>query len=158
MSSTVYLIDTGALIHMHMHYPIERFPGVWDRMGDLIEERRLYLHRQVYEEIKVRGAGSCYRWKQTLPNHCILEIDGFQGNFVTRMGDEYPYLKDMFTRTENKDKADPWLVAAGAVYSWCVVSHERNKEWGILDLCRKFNVSVTDSFGIMDREDWRFLK
>ncbi|MCC6705020.1 MAG: DUF4411 family protein [Thermomicrobiales bacterium] len=156
MKKRIYCLDTSVIINMHRDFKIERFPGLWGKLDDLIEDGRLFIHRQVYEELQAKGTESCLRWKNSLPKRCVIEMDGFQGAIVGQITSDHAYLRSYYVQPENKNKADLFLVAIGKLNHWCVVSDEGKKEWKIPDICKKYNVECLDKWGLMEAEDWTF--
>lgn len=156
MTRRVYCIDTSVIINMHRDFRIDRFPSIWGKVSELIAEQRLFVHRQVFEEIQSKGTGACLQWKRSLPRECIIEMDDAQNAFIARMASEHAYLFDLFTKPEYEKKADPFLVAMGHLNGWCVVSDEGKKDWKIPSLCRRYGVDCVDKWGLMETEDWHF--
>jgi hypothetical protein len=157
LSDRTYCIDTSTVIHLMRDQPPEFFPGLWARIDGLIEERRFLVHRQVYEEIVAKGDGRSLEWKKKLPRHCIVEIDNAQGAFITRMGAEHRYLKDLYEQPAYQNKADPFLIALGYTRGCHVVTEEsKTKEWRIPDVCQQYGIECVDRWGMMRLEGWTF--
>lgn len=156
MSDRTYCIDTSSVISLMKQQPPEFFPGLWTRVGELIEDHRLLVHRQVYEEITAKGDEKCLQWKKQLPKHCIVEIDNTQGAFITRLGAEHRYLKHLYAQPEYETKADPFLIALGFTQGCCVVTAEGPKEWKIPDICQRYGIECIDKWGLMRLEGWTF--
>ncbi len=157
MSDRTYCIDASSIISLMKQQPPEFFPGLWARIDDLIEDHRLLVHRQVYEEITAKGDERCLEWKKQLPKHCIVEIDSEQGGFISRVGAEHRYLKDLYAQPVYATKADPFLIALGFTRGCHVVTEEsKTKEWRIPDVCRRYGVECVDRWGLFRLEGWSF--
>ncbi len=157
MSDRTYCIDASSIIHLMRDQPPEFFLGLWTRIDGLIDEHRLLVHRQVAEELLSRGNDSCLEWRKRLPKYCIIEIDNEQGAFVSRMGAEFRYLKDLYAKPEYASKADPFLIALAHTRGCHVVTEEsKSKEWRIPDVCRRYGVECVDRWDLMRLEGWTF--
>jgi len=53
--TTHYCIDTSALVDLGRYYPSQRFPSLWDRLGDLADRAVLIAPDIVYTELE-RGS------------------------------------------------------------------------------------------------------
>ena len=50
-NQVVYSLDTSSLIEAYrILYPMENFPSLWDKIGELIRNNRLKMSEPVFEE------------------------------------------------------------------------------------------------------------
>lgn len=47
-----YVIDSSSLIDLKRKYPVDVFPGVWEKIDDLIVSNRLIAPEEVFNEIE----------------------------------------------------------------------------------------------------------
>ena len=105
MTLTVYVIDTSSLIGLNKHNPIDVYPGVWDRMDQLVRKERLFAPREVYDEIS-RGDDQLFEWSKGRTGMFVYPTEA-QIRIVKEILAEYPSLIGM-NKTYN---ADPWVIA-----------------------------------------------
>lgn len=59
-----------------------------------------------------------------------------------QIADDFPFLFDL-TGTRNPDPADPWLIAAGRILGWTVITDERKTSTRrIRYVCRQQSIQV----------------
>lgn len=51
MTDNCYIIDTSSLIELNKHNPMDVYPGVWQRIEQLINTGRLLAPKEVFYEI-----------------------------------------------------------------------------------------------------------
>ena len=151
-----YCIDSNAIIIMNRHMPRDVYEGPWAALEQLVRSGRLYMPREVYEELRIID-DYCAPWAKSMdgfvvdPNEdeiaCVLEIATAHPKWVQ----------------EQRNRADPWLVAHGKVHQRIVVSDEKMAGPGALEMNLKIpNVASEHSVECITlvelarREQWRF--
>jgi hypothetical protein len=115
-----YLIDCDAIAHLDGAAHCSTTLG---GLKKLVAAGILKTVEQVYDELR--------RWphiqnefkpikKQFLCNQYTPEIAAVAG----QIADDFDFLFDL-TGVRNPDPADPWLIAAGKVLGWTVITDER---------------------------------
>ncbi len=59
--STIYCIDTSALVDLKLWYRMSTFPSLWHNLGELVKDERLISAYQVLEELKEKD-DELLRW------------------------------------------------------------------------------------------------
>jgi hypothetical protein len=154
-TSPVYCIDTSSLIGAFVrHYPQSSFPGFWREFEQLIDAGRVFSPRAVYDELKDRN-DDLTAWAK---NHDTIFLPPSVDTmvFVGNIGVHFPQT---LTTTIAANKADPWLVAFGAVKSWTVVTEERGSSREIPtipQMCRRYGVQCVALVDVIKAEKWVF--
>src|SRR6476661_6690601 len=144
-TGTVYCIDACSIIYFFDHFPKDIFNTLHDRVSDLLDQRRLLVHRLVKSEIAHWNVDA-YAWCQSVPDRNLIDIDNEQGKFISRLELELPDYAAQFTHVEYQTKADPFLVACGHNHGFTVVTEEKNKPARIPFLCDHFGVDCIKLF------------
>jgi hypothetical protein len=51
----IYVFDSGPWIVLLEHFYPKRFPTLWERVAQLIHDKRIISVREVYHEVEERG-------------------------------------------------------------------------------------------------------
>lgn len=154
----MYVIDTSVISALHRNYFRSRFPSLWKRFDDMIEEGRFTSVRETLRELDDRG-GESFEWATNHPNLFVVP-DPKEGVFVARI-----YAKEHFQANIEKQKilrggrnADPFLIARAASIGATVLTMEQFKPNGakIPNICDHFKVPCLDLRGFMEKEEWIF--
>lgn len=71
---TQYTIDTNVIVDMNRDMPRDVWLGVWDSVERLIADRRAFMPRQVFEELK--GVDDdCAPWARDQPGFVVEATD-----------------------------------------------------------------------------------
>ena len=54
-----YVFDSNIFINLQRRQPIDIFPSLWNRIGDLMDEGTIISSQEVYDEIINQGFGIC---------------------------------------------------------------------------------------------------
>ena len=161
----IYLLDTNTFLTPYLnYYPIDLFPGFWDSLADKIQEGLIVILDEVKNEI-VKSSRSkedlLSQWikNQTVANknvikHTTPEIVTKYQEIIEILGTDprYNHFKAVKKWSE---VADPWIVAASAVYGYTIVTFEKYVDLvpsnpcskpKIPNLAQEFNVRVIDLF------------
>lgn len=140
----MYLIDCDAIAHLD---GTAHCDAVMRRLKELVVAGTLRTVEQVYDELR--------RWphlqaefkaikKQFLIDQYTPEISALAG----QIADDFEFLFDL-TGTRNPDPADPWLIAAGKVLGWTVITDERKASTKRIPyVCRQQSLQVRCINGI----------
>lgn len=150
-----YCIDTSCFVNMVKNQPIDLFPGLWGNLQSMVEQRTLLIHRMVREEVLVKDDEAA-AWIKQIPLDLLVEIDGDQTAFITRMSSEWKHLAHLYQQPAYEKKADPFLIAMAAVYGYYVVTDEGPKEWHIPDICSRYDISVLKLLPFIRKMNWSF--
>jgi hypothetical protein len=151
----MYIFDKNVFISLGHYYP-GRFPTIWGRIGELVDNGKLRSVREVRREIETNCPFKYIaQWVQ---DHSYI--------FMMPTEAELMIVRDIFrseqyrglVRRQNIIRglpvADPFIVAAGKFYEALVVTQELLLSGAarIPTLCQKLEVRCTDLEGFLEEE------
>ena len=156
MPSSIYCIDTSSIISWYVErYPPIIFPGVQQRLEDLIAVGRLRAPKAVYDEIKPGDA--CHKWAKSQTALFVEESSSVQTIVKQLMATHHDPKKPL----KGINGADPFVIAMArdGGPSWTVVSDEHpgsieNRK--IPFVCSQENVACITFLQLMSAEGWQF--
>jgi hypothetical protein len=117
----VYCIDTSALIAAWQErYPPENFPGFWQHMDALIDERRLVAPTEVLTETGKRS-DELHRWLAER-KHMFRELEDEIQIAAAGVLAQFPRLVG---ERKLRTSADPFVIALGQVAGLQIVTDEK---------------------------------
>lgn len=158
MTGVIYSIDTSALLHgWHRAYPPKRFPALWTKLDDLIEEGRLLATIEVLNELE-KKADDAFLWARARKATLFREIDDDVQDAVVGLMQTYPKLVDT---AKGKSGGDPFVIAQAlsAKPRHTVVTQEAGgsaKQPNIPWVCQEIGVLSINLLAMIDQEDWVF--
>lgn len=155
----VYILDTCSFIVLGHYFP-ERFPSLWQRLGELVSDGRLVSVREVRRELSTQA---------TKP-HLIDWIGANRTIFLVPSTEESEFVQAIFSTAHFRQLvrrksiltgspvADPFVIASAKVRNGCVVTEETDTANAVRipSICRHFGIRCTNLEGMMEREGWRF--
>jgi hypothetical protein len=150
-----YCIDSSCFIDMSIHQPLDIFEGLWKNLLDMVDAGELLIHRLVREEV-MRKDDSAAEWMKKVQLESLVDVDEDQSAFITQMATDYKYMAHLFQQREYRLKADPFLVALGAIVGCPVVTNEGKQEWRIPDLCNRYAVVPMNHIDFIREMGWKF--
>jgi hypothetical protein len=148
-----FCADTSALIAAwNERYPPDHFPGLWDKIGDLIKEGRLFAPDEVRNELRKRSV-ELATW-----------LEAFDEFFYPTTEDiliEVAFTLQQFPKLVMEHKvafaADPFVIAL-ATLERCVVLTEEGpgseKRPKIPFVCRTKDVECSTLLELIRAEGW----
>lgn len=103
-SSTIYVIDTSALVDLRLEYPHRTFARLWQRFADLAAAGRLVAPEEVHHEINRRD-DELKAWAAGVDGLFRAPDDGFM-DCLARVVRDHPGLVDLGRLYD----ADAWVV------------------------------------------------
>jgi len=163
MTSNCYIIDTSSLIELNKHNPMDVYPGVWEKIEQLINSNRLVAPKEVFNEIK-QTDDSLFAWSKT-QSKMFIEPAIRQIEIVKDILDKYPSL----IKIDRRYDADPWVIALAIelitkpqqplfTIRRIVVTEEklRGNKIKIPLVCEKFTIESIDIIDMFRVEGWKF--
>jgi hypothetical protein len=109
-NSNIYFIDTSALVRIFRLYPGDLVDPIWEKMEELFLNGMMFSHRFVYEEITTDSKKPDLLSKKIAPLQAYFKPISFeQAQIVSGIIKSFPNLIDS---KNERDEADPWLIAA----------------------------------------------
>ncbi len=155
----IYVVDTSSIQQMFGCYSRKRFPSLWSRFDELVNNGAITSIRHVKREIENRDKHNgeldwVSRYKELFPN---------------LTADETKFLRDIFAvprfqhtvpndiRDENA-QADPFLIAKAKAIEGMVVTQERERgnRVRIPSICKYFDIRYGTLDDLMALENWSF--
>ncbi len=136
----IYVVDTCSFTTLHKTYPRDVFPGVWDKVTELIESGRLISVDEVLHEI-TRQDDLLAKWAKTKKEIFVPLTEEVQ--------DAAKYIVNRFVKIldfkKNKSGADPFVIGLARIRPEAVVVTEEKYSGGpdkhkIPDICDALNI------------------
>lgn len=155
----IYSFDTSSLVAAWCErYPIDNFPGFWERLEELIESGDAIASREVLLEVKRRD-DKLHKWCSAR-SAMFIEVDEPCQDRVTEIMAAYPRFVD--TRT-GKNSGDPFVIALARLQTpaLTVITEENGgsaSRPAIPFVCAVEKIPVMNLLSLIQRHGWRFMK
>lgn len=156
MTAVTYSVDTSALIDgIERFYPIRNFPNFWRHMDDLIDQGRLRVSEEAWNEA-ISVDAPLREWcedKGARRDRCIYPTIDEVAAIAGDIGTEYPN----WIRQGKKNGADPFVIAVAEHESYTVISGETNggpSKPKIPYVCAQRGVPHGRLVDLIRSEDW----
>lgn len=163
MTHNYYIIDTSSLIELNKHNPMDVYPGVWQKMEQLIKDGRLLAPKEVFHEIS-NIDDQLNSWTK-YQNELFVEPTPMQIKIVKDILEKFPALIDI----NRKYDSDPWVIALTVelinnpqmkliTIKHIVVTEEklRGNRIKIPFVCQEYKIESLDIIGMFREEGWKF--
>jgi len=160
MNSNIYFIDTSALVSMFRFHPNDLIDSIWEKVEELFLNGMMFSHRFVYDEITTDSKKPDMLSKKITPLQTYFKPVSFeQAQIVSNIIKRFPGLIDS---NNEKDQADPWLIAAGILEQKQLSLFNPNKKIFIVSEVSESEEnripSVSKSFGLSHLNLARFYR
>jgi hypothetical protein len=142
---------------LERYYFEEAFPGIWQKVAELIGSGRFFISEEVYEEAK-KKAGVVKAWCESdTTGLLIVPTDGAVAREVQAVLKGTPKL---VMNMKGRNRADPFVSAVARIRSATVVTGEGSD--GTEDrpkipyVCTKLAIPCTRFTELIRSEGWRF--
>ena len=151
-----YSLDTSALLDgWRRYYAPDVFPGVWERLDELIRDGRLRASDEVFREIQKKD-DEVTKWVRERKGLLFVEADDELQVALRVIMRDHPKLVD--TRS-GRSAADPFVIALARIANCAVVTGERathsSSRPNIPDVCRAIGECLS-LLELLRREGWSF--
>jgi hypothetical protein len=156
-STPTYSVDTSALLDGLERYYFEvSFPGIWEKVDQLIADGRFFISEEVYDEAKKR-TGVVRAWcDRDKSGKLIVPTDGAVTREVKAILADTPRL---VMTLKGRNRADPFVIALAKVRGATAVTGEGDdgteKHPKIPYVCAKRGVICTRFTALIRDEGWR---
>jgi Domain of unknown function (DUF4411) len=154
----LYSVDTSALLDgLERYYAEDVFPGIWEKVWDLVAGGRFFVSEEVWEEAqKKTGVVKAWCEKDTTGN-LIVRTDGTITREVKSILAGTP---KMVMNMKGRNRADPFVVAVARLRGATVVTGEGSDGTEgrpkIPYVCSKLAVPCKRFTELIRGEGWRF--
>jgi len=154
VSTYKYAVDTCSFTQLGRSYPPDVFPGVWEKVEQLISDQVLCSSEEIYIEI-VAEDDALADWAKKRKQI-----------FLPTNEDVQRYVKDILQTHSNllelkinKSGADPFLIAMAMLHKCAVVTEEKPsggpERSKIPDVCRAYAIECIKVLEMLKREGLR---
>jgi hypothetical protein len=158
MGLPLYSVDTSALIDgLERYYFEDSFPGIWDKVSELVAAGRFFISEEVWEEAK-KKTGVVKSWcDRDTTGKLIVPTDGAVTREVQTILKGTPR---MVMSLKGRNRADPFVVAVARLRGATAVTGEGDngteKHPKIPYVCDKLAIPCTRFTELIRSEGWRF--
>jgi Domain of unknown function (DUF4411) len=154
----VYSLDTSGLIDgLERNYPPTAFPGLWQRVDDLIAEGRLLLSEEVVVEATKKDLAAKTWCDARDKSQFMVPTDAMIASLVKGILTDYPKLVKALA---NRNRADAFVIAVAMSKGAIVVTGEgpdgTDNRPKIPYICRQRKVVCIRFVELILREKWTF--
>lgn len=150
-----YCFDTSALLQCWArYYPVDVFPGLWDRLDGMIEGGEILCPDEVGREIAKKDDG-LNEWVKLRPQ-LLVALDDETQRTTAEVLRAFP---ELVKELSGRNQADPFVVALAHVRSLIVVSEEKGGSPSrprIPMVCQHFEVACMDVVTFIRDRGWTF--
>lgn len=163
MSKNFYIIDSCSLVDLNRHNPLDVFPSLWSKIGELINSGMMISHIEVFNEVSQQDDNLC-KWLKKYKN-MFSNFSEKQAEIVKQILKKYP----SFVKTDKRYDADPWLIALAKeikdspqktlfTIKRLIVTEEslRGNKIKIPFICNDFGVECINRVEMFRQENWKF--
>lgn len=153
----LYSVDTSALIDgLERYYPEDAFPALWQRVDELIAERRFFISEEVWEEIQTKDA-VVRAWSKGRRDRLVVPTDATVAKEVQRILVNHERL---VMNMKGRNRADPFVIAVAGMRNALVVTGEANDGTAerpkIPFVCRQLGIDCVRFLDLIKLEGWKF--
>ena len=163
----IYCIDTSALIDLDRLYPKNTFPTLWEKLEELIRDKRLISSIKVLVELSAR-TDDIYVWAKKHKQMFKRQNSKRHIDIIKEILRKHPTLVD---EKKEREDADPFLVALALTQKrigpedlfrkseWVVITQEkpsRGSRVKIPDVCKYYGIKCTSIVEFLKMEQWKF--
>jgi len=157
-----YCFDTSSFITAWQSlYPPQIFPGIWGKLGELIDEGAIIIPDLVLYEIEQQedDLSDWVKEKPQMVYSSTLEIQTKASEIINT-----PQFNFASSPT-NANQADPFVIATAAVLNITVVTEEAyqnnfpplgGKVLKIPRICEHYGIDCLSFIGVLKAEKWEF--
>ncbi len=149
-----YVLDTCAIIDLWHRYPAQTFESLWKRIDRLSTEGRLVCPGQVLSELR-RKDDEPAEWLEKRRSLLVVREEATIWNLAQRIVSSNSGLVDV---SKTSPQADPFVIALAKHRGWTVVTSERTKGFGVVNIpsvCRKETVPCLTLLEFFAKEGWQ---
>lgn len=151
------MLDTSAFINgWRHHYRLPVFGGVWDALGDAMDDGVVASPSEVLVELGKKAGDPLYEWAT---DHRVAFVPP-EATWIAHFGSIEAYAPHWF-KGSGRDEADPFVVAMGLVCGSPVVTYEgqlfsgnpasvRTQNRAMPHVCAQAGVAVATMFDVLD--------
>lgn len=141
-----YVFDTNIFIILQRRQPIDIYPSLWSKIGELMADGTIISSQEVYDEIAV-GGDDLEKWAK-VRKECFLPSEVPIQETVREILQSHRGLVEGGSK---KNSADPFVIALARNNRCKVVTEEvrthNSSAPKIPDVCEAYNIECIDFVG-----------
>ena len=141
-----YVFDTNIFINLQRRQPIDIYPSVWEKIGELMRNGTIVSSLEVYDEINV-GGDALVAWAKAHQEFFLPSEVTIQQKARTILQTH----RGLVEGGKKKNSADPFVIALAQEKQCQVVTEEiRTRSMDspkIPDVCDVYNIECIDFVG-----------
>lgn len=152
-----YCIDSCIFIDLNNLMPRDVWPSIWEAIEDLIASGQAFTCREVKTEIDKKD-DELKAWLKAQPKGFVMHPSDQENQVVVDIVNRYPGWVQ-----QQKNAADPWLVAHAHVHGRTLVTSERFKgptpveaNMKIPQVANEYGVQWLSLNDLARQEGWKF--
>lgn len=135
-----YVFDSNIFINLERLQPIDVYPSVWNKIGELMDDGTIISSQEVYEEILV-GDDYLSTWAKQRQKYFLPTDEKIQ--IVVR--DILSRYRGLVEGGKKRNNADPFVIAVAQLNKCTVVSEEAKSNNSdspkIADVCEYLGIT-----------------
>lgn len=156
----MYVFDTNSLSIILKHYYPERFPSLWVKLNEMLQNEDIKLVRESFNEImelnaKDRPAEWAQENRKLFSTPSVEELEFVNEIFTVA---HFQQLIERKKILSGRPAADPFVIARAKIENAIVVTEElyKDKAAKIPNVCEHFAIECINLEDFMQREGWQF--
>lgn len=156
---TIYVFDNSPFSTLFRNFYRRRFPTLWVRFDEMVEDGRIISTREVLRELEDGSPTGCLEWANANRN-VFTTPTAEEGAYVGRIYSVSHFQQNIERKKLYKGgkNADPFVIAKAGINNFVVVTMENGPENAakIPNICAHFSVDCINLEGFMEAEGWSF--
>lgn len=138
-----YVFDSNIFINLERRQPIDIFPSLWEKIGELMDQGTIISSQEVYDELLI-GSDDLEKWAKNRKKCFYPSSVPVQQKVRTILAT----YRGLVEGGKKKNSADPFVIALAGIEQCAVVTEEvrtRNlKSPKIPDICDEYQIECID--------------
>lgn len=146
-----YVFDSNIFMNLQRRQPIDIYPSLWNKLGELMTSGIIISSQEVYDEIAV-GGDELEKWAKSRKEYFLPSDVAIQSEVRTILQN----YRGLVEGGKKKNSADPFVIALAKENQCTLVTEEKrngNKDTPkIPDVCDEYAIKCID-FVTFSREE-----
>lgn len=146
-----YVFDSNIFMNLQRRQPIDIYPSLWNKLGELMTSGIIISSQEVYDEIAV-GGDELEKWAKSRKEYFLSSDVAIQSEVRAILQSH----RGLVEGGKKKNSADPFVIALAKERQCTLVTEEtrtRNKDTPkIPDVCDEYAIKCID-FVTFSREE-----
>lgn len=138
-----YVFDSNIFMNLQRRQPIDIYPSLWNKLGELMTSGIIISSQEVYDEIAV-GGDELEKWAKSRKEYFLPSDVAIQSEVRTILQN----YRGLVEGGKKKNSADPFVIALAKENQCTLVTEEKrngNKDTPkIPDICDVYDIKCID--------------